>query len=114
MSERLTRGMQKLDEVLHGPEPEAPPPPQPFHRFGEFRPNAPAPSPPDDLYFHMGGGIGSRTEDLREAQRVQVELQAADTRRRAREAEAEQDRVRQRIAELERRLAELEGRGEQS
>src|SRR5438067_9024022 len=101
----MDRAMAKLEEVLHGPEPEQPPP-KPFG-FGEFSPNVP-PTPADDMYLQPGGGWGSHAEDAREAQRQQVELQAAEARRRARDSDL--DPMHQRMADLERRVIELERR----
>src|SRR5689334_14812255 len=108
MSERMNRALEKLDEVLHGPkaEPKAEPPP-PNYGFGQWSPNPPTPPPENDAYLQPGGGIGFHSQDQREARRVAVEQQAAEARRRARGAQVEQDPVRQRIAELERRVAEL-------
>ena len=111
MGELMEEAKRRLDEVVHGSKESEQPPPS--YDFGQWSPNPPAPPPADDRYMHPGGGFGFHTEDAREAQRVQVELQAAEARRQARGAQVEQDPVRQRIAELERRIAELEGRGEQ-
>lgn len=112
MGERMDRAMSTLDEVLHGPKPESPP--SRNFSFGEWSPNPPTPPDPDDLYWQAGGGWGSRSEDAREAHRVQVELQAAEARRRAREAETQQGPLHERIVEVERRLAQLEDRGGKS
>ena len=106
MGERMNQAMERLDRVLRGPTPEPPPPP----RYGIDQLSSSRPIPTDDdLYLQPGGGFGSRSEDKLEAQRQASELRAAAARREARNAQTQNDPVLERIAELERRLAKLEG-----
>jgi hypothetical protein len=113
VNELMDEAKRRRDEVFHGPKPEPPPPPPPRCGIDELSTNRPIPAD-DDLYLQPGGGFGSRSEDELEARRQASELRAAAVRREARNAEAQEDPARQRILELERRLAELEGQGGKS
>lgn len=94
--------------MLNGPEPEAPP--QPFYGRDELSTNRPIPADNDVTY---GPAVGlARAAKM--SSRPPPGLGAASSGCQARNTEAQEDPARQRMLEVERRLAELEGRGEQS